>query len=145
MKKEMKVVLCVLIFSGIALAAEPACPMCSKYHFEEMLLERVLRNELALEQTLKDIKETNTKVVDALKKLQDEHDKVNSSTESMERKQILMEATLNDVIKTALTNVSKSLSHMLTESGRSIKEMEGRVESFKGNIERHTCNILKQH
>ena len=50
----------------------------------EGVVERVIRNELALEQTLKDIKETNTKVVDALRKLQDENDKVNTSIESME-------------------------------------------------------------
>ncbi|KAH3812894.1 hypothetical protein DPMN_141337 [Dreissena polymorpha] len=138
MKKEMKIVLYVLSLAVISLAAEPACPSCSKYHFEEMLLERVLRNELALEHTLTEIKETNTKVVDALKKIQDENNKVNTAIELMERKEILMEATLDDSVKTALKNVSESLTHILTESGRAIKEMESRVERFKGKMERHT-------
>ncbi|KAH3807250.1 hypothetical protein DPMN_135585 [Dreissena polymorpha] len=137
MKKEVKFVVYVLNLAVTALTAEPACPVCSRYHYEETLLERVLRNELALEQTLKDIKETNTKVVDSLKELQNENNKVNTAIELMERKQISMEATLGDTIKTALANVSESLSHILTESGRSIKDMEDRVERFKGKIERH--------
>ncbi|KAH3807239.1 hypothetical protein DPMN_135574 [Dreissena polymorpha] len=139
MKKDMKFVVYVLNLAMTAFAAEPACPVCSRYHYEEMLLERVIRNELALEQTLKDIKETNTKVVDALRKLQNENDKVNTAIELMERKQISMEAILGDSIKTALANVSESMTH------RSIKEMEGRVERFKGKIERHTLSILQLH
>ncbi|KAH3807222.1 hypothetical protein DPMN_135557 [Dreissena polymorpha] len=127
-----------------AFAAEPACPVCSRYHDEEMLLERVFRNELALEQTLKDIKETNTKVVDALRELQNKNEKVNTAIELMERKQISKEATLGDTIKTTLTNVSKSLSHILTESGRSIKEMEDRVERFKGDMKTPTVLFRAQ-
>ncbi|KAH3755695.1 hypothetical protein DPMN_190393 [Dreissena polymorpha] len=87
----MNDVLYVLNLAVIAFAAEPACPVCTRYHYEELLLERVLRNELALEQTLKDIKETTTKDADALRKLQDDQEKVNNVIESMERKQILME------------------------------------------------------
>ncbi|XP_052218609.1 uncharacterized protein LOC127836169 [Dreissena polymorpha] len=135
MKKELKVVLYVLNLAVTSLAAEPACPVCSRYNYEEMLLERVIRNELALEHTLKDIKETNTKVVDALRKLQDENDKVNIANAAMERKQIVMEAALSDAIKTALTNVSESLTHMLTESVRAIKEMESRVNLIKGELQ----------
>ncbi|KAH3812927.1 hypothetical protein DPMN_141370 [Dreissena polymorpha] len=116
MKKELKVVLYVLNLAVISLAVEPACP-------------------LALEHTLKDIKETNTKVVDALRKLQDENDKVNIAIEAMERKQILMEAALSDAIKTALTNVSLSLTHILTESGRAIKDMGSRVDLVKGELQ----------
>ncbi|KAH3812933.1 hypothetical protein DPMN_141376 [Dreissena polymorpha] len=95
MKKELKVVLHVLNLAVTSLAAEPACPVCSRYNYEEMLLQRVIRNELVLEHTLKDIKETNTKVVDALRKLQYENGKVNIAIEAMERKQILIEAALS--------------------------------------------------
>ncbi|KAH3812922.1 hypothetical protein DPMN_141365 [Dreissena polymorpha] len=95
MKKELKVVLYVLNLAVTSLAAEPACPVCSRYNYEEMLLQRVIRNELVMEHTLKDIKETNTKVVDALRKLQYENGKVNIAIEAMERKHILMEAALS--------------------------------------------------
>ncbi|KAH3812901.1 hypothetical protein DPMN_141344 [Dreissena polymorpha] len=131
----MKAVLYVLNLAVIALAAEPACPVCSKYHYEEMLLERVLRTEMALEQTLRDIKETNTKVVDALKKLDNENAQVNIAIEAMERKQIVLEETLDNSINIALTNVSESL----------IKEMEGRANRIKGNIDLHACNMLNHH
>ncbi|KAH3812871.1 hypothetical protein DPMN_141314 [Dreissena polymorpha] len=141
MKKEMKIVLYVLSLAVISLAAEPACPSCSKYHYEEMLLERVLRNELSLEHTLTVINETNTNVVDALRKLQDENNKVNTAIELMERKEILMETTLDDSVKTALKNMSESLTHILAESGRAIKEMESRVERFKGDLKTPTIQF----
>ncbi|KAH3806009.1 hypothetical protein DPMN_134319 [Dreissena polymorpha] len=138
MKKEMKVVPYVLNLAVTAFAADSACPVCSKYHYEEMLLERVLRNELAMEQTLKDIKETDTKIVGSLKKLHDENNKCNIAIEAMERKQIVMEAKLDYSIKIALTNVSESLTNILTESGRSIKDMEGRFALIKGKMYKHT-------
>ncbi|KAH3755670.1 hypothetical protein DPMN_190368 [Dreissena polymorpha] len=81
----MKDVLYVLNLAVIAFAAEPACQVCTRYHYEELLLERVLRNELALKQTLKDIKETSTKNAVAFRKLQDENEQVNNAIESMER------------------------------------------------------------
>ncbi|XP_052217924.1 uncharacterized protein LOC127835527 [Dreissena polymorpha] len=109
-----------------------------------MLLERVLRNELAMEQTLKDIKETDTKIVGSLKKLHDENNKCNIAIEAMERKQIVMEAKLDYSIKIALTNVSESLTNILTESGRSIKDMEGRFALIKGIVQPPTIQFRAQ-
>ncbi|KAH3809845.1 hypothetical protein DPMN_138225 [Dreissena polymorpha] len=42
----------MFLFMNIFLATvarEPACPACSRYDFEERLLERDLRNELVIE------------------------------------------------------------------------------------------------
>ncbi|KAH3814808.1 hypothetical protein DPMN_143321 [Dreissena polymorpha] len=69
----MAVKICMLFYFINALAftaaEEPSCPVCSRYEYEEKLLERVLRNELALENTLKEIKETNAKVLSGLAEL----------------------------------------------------------------------------
>ncbi|KAH3898320.1 hypothetical protein DPMN_022548 [Dreissena polymorpha] len=42
---------------------------------KSVLLERVIRNELALETTLSEIMKTNAKVVEGLKQLEDEKQK----------------------------------------------------------------------
>ncbi|KAH3805376.1 hypothetical protein DPMN_133679 [Dreissena polymorpha] len=74
-------------------AREPSSPICSRYNYEERLLERVLRNELALETTLNEIMKTNAKVVDALTQLEDAETKVDSTLAVMEKKQIENEIT----------------------------------------------------
>ncbi|KAH3799708.1 hypothetical protein DPMN_153320 [Dreissena polymorpha] len=105
--------------------------MCSRYHYQEILPERLLRNDVALEQTLKDITENNKKVVDALRKLQYENYKVNNAIDSIERKHIYMEATFDDAIKTALTNVFESQFHSMSDAGCTLKELDGRVDVMK--------------
>ncbi|XP_052817224.1 uncharacterized protein LOC128243468 [Mya arenaria] len=43
-------------FSSVVLALEPVCPVCSKYDYEEKLLERVIRMEFTVEKIVKDNK-----------------------------------------------------------------------------------------
>ncbi|KAH3815746.1 hypothetical protein DPMN_144277 [Dreissena polymorpha] len=49
---------------GSSLAVELSCPVCSKCEYEERLLERVLRNEFELKNTVNKITETHAKVED---------------------------------------------------------------------------------
>ncbi|KAH3807603.1 uncharacterized protein LOC127834975 [Dreissena polymorpha] len=144
MKKGVTFSLCVLNLVVRALTMEPSCPVCSKYEYEEKLLERVLRNEHALEHTLHDIKATHAKVVDALKTIHDKIGSVNTAIGTMDRKQIVMEETLDNAIKTAQTNVSESLSHILAESGRAIKVIEERVDRIKGDLKTPTIQFRAQ-
>ncbi|KAH3691088.1 hypothetical protein DPMN_191763 [Dreissena polymorpha] len=57
---SMKIVLTIV-------TRESSCLTCSRYDFEERLLERVLRNELVIETMLEEVHETNVKVESALK------------------------------------------------------------------------------
>ncbi|KAH3805366.1 hypothetical protein DPMN_133669 [Dreissena polymorpha] len=91
-------------------AREPSSPICSRYDYEERLLERVLRNELALETTLNDILKTNAKVVDALKQLKDGKANVDSTLAVMEKKQIEIESTLSDFVNNASHNMNATLA-----------------------------------
>ncbi|KAH3815733.1 hypothetical protein DPMN_144264 [Dreissena polymorpha] len=50
-----------------SLAIEPLCSVCSKYEYEERLLEQILSNELAMKNTLNKITETHKQVEDSLK------------------------------------------------------------------------------
>ncbi|KAH3809764.1 uncharacterized protein LOC127833540 isoform X4 [Dreissena polymorpha] len=65
----MRAIECVLVVACALLtahAAEPSCPVCSKYHYDEMVLERMIRNEIKWEQIVNDIKSINDNVNSAL-------------------------------------------------------------------------------
>ncbi|KAH3805359.1 hypothetical protein DPMN_133662 [Dreissena polymorpha] len=104
---------CVFVLLNVIVAScarEPSSPICSRYDYEERLLERVLTHELALETTLSDIMKTNAQVVDALKQLKDGKAKVESTLEVMEKKQIEMESRLIDFINNASNNMNSTLA-----------------------------------
>ncbi|XP_052217882.1 uncharacterized protein LOC127835477 [Dreissena polymorpha] len=56
----------MIVMFGVSFALEPSCPVCSKFEYEKKLLERVIRNELALKDTLDKKTETHAKVADTL-------------------------------------------------------------------------------
>ncbi|KAH3805392.1 hypothetical protein DPMN_133695 [Dreissena polymorpha] len=106
-------------------AREPSSLICSRYDYEERLLERVLRNELALETTLNEIMKTNAKVVDALTQLEDAKTKVDSTLAVMEKKQIEMKSQLADFISNASYIMNSTLVAnvgALVEASSQIKE-----------------------
>ncbi|KAH3805372.1 hypothetical protein DPMN_133675 [Dreissena polymorpha] len=106
-------------------AREPSSPICSRYDYEERLLERVLRNELALETTLNEIVKTNAKVLDALTQLEDAKTKVDSTLTVMEKKQIEMKSQLADFISNASYIMNSTLVAnvgALVEASSQIKE-----------------------
>ncbi|KAH3898318.1 hypothetical protein DPMN_022546 [Dreissena polymorpha] len=105
---------CLFVLLHVIVATcsiEPSSPIRSRFEFEERLLERVLKNELALTTTLNEILKTNAKVVDALK--QDEKIKVESSLALMEKQQIKMESRLSDFVKNASNNINSTLDNSL--------------------------------
>ncbi|KAH3805335.1 hypothetical protein DPMN_133635 [Dreissena polymorpha] len=107
LQKSVCLLLNVIVFTC---AREPSSPICSRYDYEERLLERVLRNELALETTLNDILKTNAKVVDALKQLEDGKAKVDSTFAVMAKKQTEIESTLSDFVNNASQNMNATLA-----------------------------------
>ncbi|KAH3815753.1 hypothetical protein DPMN_144284 [Dreissena polymorpha] len=77
--------LAVIMF-GTSVAVEPSCPVCSKYEYQERLLERVLSNELELRNTLNKITETHAQVEDTLKAMKAESAKINDSMHALDVK-----------------------------------------------------------
>ncbi|KAH3805374.1 hypothetical protein DPMN_133677 [Dreissena polymorpha] len=123
-------------------AREPSSPICSRYDYEERLLERVLRNELALETTLNDILKTNAKVVDALKQLEDGKAKVDSTLAVMEKKQIEIESTLSDFVNNASHTINATLA---SNVGAMVKAASDIKDNATVTLQRlvNQVNILK--
>ncbi|KAH3805423.1 hypothetical protein DPMN_133726 [Dreissena polymorpha] len=89
---------------------EPLSPTCMLYEYEERLLERVLRNEIGLENTLKDIVKTHVKVEDALKQLEDGKVQIKSTLEAMKEKQATMDLTLREFMENITCHVNLTLT-----------------------------------
>ncbi|KAH3814837.1 hypothetical protein DPMN_143350 [Dreissena polymorpha] len=68
-------------------AIEPSCPACSRLDFEDKVLERVLRNELAIESMLKEIRETNAKVETTLNLMHDDRKKLEGILDTLDKYQ----------------------------------------------------------
>ncbi|KAH3787904.1 hypothetical protein DPMN_166035 [Dreissena polymorpha] len=135
-------------------AREPFSTICSRYDYEERLLLRVLRNELALETTLKDILKTNSKVVDALKQLEDGKAKVDSALSVMEKKQIEIESTLSDFVNNASNNMNatlaanvgsmvKAASDIKEKASLSVQQLVNEVRILKGTQTNQGCTIYE--
>ncbi|KAH3814885.1 hypothetical protein DPMN_143402 [Dreissena polymorpha] len=93
-------------------AKEPSCPACSRYDFEERLLERVLRNELAIETMLKEIRETNVNVESALTLMKDDRKKLEATLDALEKSKNEMDAGLKETLDGGLKNMSNYVAHM---------------------------------
>ncbi|KAH3836668.1 hypothetical protein DPMN_110039 [Dreissena polymorpha] len=93
-------------------AKEPSCPVCSHYDYEERLLERVIRNELALKDTLEKITETNAKVDETLKKIENENSKLNNAIHALEEKKSSLDVKVDAFIVSRAHNVSESVAEM---------------------------------
>ncbi|KAH3730320.1 uncharacterized protein LOC127854268 [Dreissena polymorpha] len=109
---------CSLVFFMYTLctvfASEPSCQVCSRYDYEEKILERVIRNELVLQNTLQSIRETNENVIAGLQALQEEKVKINAVLKIIERKQTYIET----YSASTLTNVSKAFLEIQERSNR---------------------------
>ncbi|KAH3693246.1 hypothetical protein DPMN_192650 [Dreissena polymorpha] len=126
--------LVLMVLLGTPLAAEPSCPVCSKYDYEVSLLERVLSNELALKNTLDKISETHAKVEDTLKAIQGENVKLNHAMTALEIKKKEMDERLNNSISSGITNVSETISEMKTNVQVLVAKTEKELEAMKEQI-----------
>ncbi|KAH3805364.1 hypothetical protein DPMN_133667 [Dreissena polymorpha] len=139
LQKSLCLLLNVIV---LTCAREPSSPICSRYDYEERLLERVLRNELALETTLNEIVKTNDKVLDALKQLEDGKAKLESSLAVMEKTQIEMESRLSDFISNASNFMNTTLAANVGALEKKQIQMESRLSDFINNASNNMNSAL---
>ncbi|KAH3814884.1 hypothetical protein DPMN_143401 [Dreissena polymorpha] len=112
----------IIVFMSIihaTFAVEPlcrSCPACSPYDFNERLLERVVRYELAFDTILKEVRETIVKVDSALKVMQEDRTKMDATLDDMESK-------LDNAINIGMTNISEAVSDLTHNSSMAILQI----------------------
>ncbi|KAH3809790.1 hypothetical protein DPMN_138170 [Dreissena polymorpha] len=106
---------CIFLFMNIILVTsgrEPSCPACSRYDFKEILLERVLRNELVIGTMLKEVRDTYVKVKSAIKLMHEDRSKLEDSLNGSEKSKTEMDTERKGTMQGALKNMSDSLAFM---------------------------------
>ncbi|KAH3898309.1 hypothetical protein DPMN_022536 [Dreissena polymorpha] len=100
-----------------AIAPEPSCDVCSKYDYEEKLLERVIRNELVLKDTLDKITYTHAKVELTLARIKDD--------------QVKLYEIIN-VLKATKQNVSEAVQSIMSQT---VKDVEVTKQTLRVNVD----------
>ncbi|KAH3846343.1 hypothetical protein DPMN_088644 [Dreissena polymorpha] len=108
-------------------ATEPSCPACSRYDFEEKLLERVLRNELVIETMLNEIRDT-------VKVIQEDRSKLEDSLNGLEKLKAEKEREIKDTLHDGLKNLSDSLELMARMQDEMETKVDAAIKTGKINI-----------
>ncbi|KAH3814838.1 hypothetical protein DPMN_143351 [Dreissena polymorpha] len=130
---------------SVAVAKEPSCPACSRYDFEEKLLERVLRNELAIETMLKEIRETNVKVESALNLMQGDRKKIEATLDALDKSKGDMKSQLNNAISSGMTNMSEAVSDLTRNASMTISQIKKETAVLKDQLSIPTVYFHAQY
>ncbi|WAR22709.1 hypothetical protein MAR_036378 [Mya arenaria] len=107
-------------------AVEPTCPVCSKYDYDERLLERVIKNELTFQLLSEGIQKTN-EIVQS--KLADLKSKTEEAKSVVERTNVLVdntERTLAELTGDTRANVSETIM----ETRRQLQSLQTQAREF---------------
>ncbi|KAH3773817.1 hypothetical protein DPMN_175187 [Dreissena polymorpha] len=97
-----------------ASAMERSCPVYSRFDYDEKLLERVIRNEFALKDTLDKITETNSKVQEMLKQIEKDYAKLNQALHALEEKGRALQDKVGYFLDDGAQNASVTVAEMKT-------------------------------
>ncbi|KAH3755664.1 hypothetical protein DPMN_190362 [Dreissena polymorpha] len=114
-----------------AFAREPSCPVCSRYDYEERILERVLRNEMAMDNLLAEIRKTNAEVKAGLK---EDKTELATAMTAIKKAQADMKSMLDDAIQGGLINITVAVTSMTTNTSEAITRMEKENKILKDQL-----------
>ncbi|KAH3755699.1 uncharacterized protein LOC127848814 [Dreissena polymorpha] len=134
MNKFTRALFYALNITVAAFAREPSCPVCSRYDYEERILERVLTNELDMKNMVKEIRETNAKVEAALNVFQEDKTELATAMIKLTKTQDEMKLKLDDAINGALLNISKAVAEMTTNTSGAITLVQKENKILKDQL-----------
>ncbi|KAH3804627.1 hypothetical protein DPMN_132916 [Dreissena polymorpha] len=119
-------VLCGLsgILLGVLFSFQRSSPICSKFDYDEKLLERVIRNDILLNDALDKITETKAKVEHVLTRIIEDNAKAEVkiyyavNTLDVKRKE------LDDNVESFINSVTRNVSVTVEEMKASLKYLE---------------------
>ncbi|XP_052218356.1 uncharacterized protein LOC127835978 [Dreissena polymorpha] len=116
------------------LTKEPSSPACSRYDFEEKLLERVLRNELAIETMLKEIRETNLNVKSTLGALDKSKDDMDSKLTNAIRSGMTQISDLTQNASMTISEIKKEAALLKQNASMTISEIKKEAALLKDQL-----------
>ncbi|XP_060584363.1 uncharacterized protein LOC132740473 isoform X1 [Ruditapes philippinarum] len=124
-------------------------PECSRFHYEEQTLNKMIRQEIAMEKLQADMAATQQQVLDTLGKLtettQQLSDDWNNEKIKLEREtNDFMEGT-NKSIQNEMAKLKRVTNEMTEETNRSIRNFAADLEKLKGPTVAFRSNDLVDH
>ncbi|XP_053395908.1 uncharacterized protein LOC123523515 [Mercenaria mercenaria] len=120
---------CAAIFCFLILNSNPTFgtePLCSRFHYEEQTLEKMIRQEIFVEKMKDDIDDSKQQVVDAVVDLKNERNKFAAEFERLK----------NDV-ETMKGNLENALERIQSQTVKVIQDNTAEMETLKGSVVTH--------
>ncbi|XP_052764805.1 uncharacterized protein LOC128206425 [Mya arenaria] len=144
----------LLLFVSTTLASESSCPVCSKYDYEENLLERMIRMEFDFRKVLTENKVVSetvehdlTKIKKENKRLYGEVDALKAEHEQAERRLVLL---MEDVVRNqniTLEQAERRLVSLMedvsTNSNNTLERITAAFDNITEQAERRLVSLME--
>ncbi|XP_052763211.1 uncharacterized protein LOC128205524 isoform X1 [Mya arenaria] len=127
------------------LASEPPSPACSKYDFEEKVLEKMIRMEFAFEKVLNENKVVSEKMQIAFGKfsevmkrdfntIKEENERLHVIVDEMKNQQEQAERKLVSLMEEIERNQTSTLEEVMTDSNNTLEQISASFNNIKDQI-----------
>ncbi|XP_060582042.1 uncharacterized protein LOC132738551 isoform X3 [Ruditapes philippinarum] len=126
----------------ILLTVITACssePHCSKFHYEEKLLEKMVRTEILVENMKKHLDDIEARVTGALAKLKEDTTTWKGEIEEMQENSKTNLVTLQETSKASLITLQEKAKNELDKNMQALQDLKDKVVS--PNIAFHAKNV----
>ncbi|XP_052761739.1 uncharacterized protein LOC128204363 [Mya arenaria] len=112
----------LLLLVSMTLASEPSCPECSKYDYEEKVLERMIRMEFAFEKVLKENKAVSKTVEQDLTRIKEDNERLQATVDVFQDQQEQAERRLVSLMEEIERNQSSTLEKIVSNSNTTLEQ-----------------------
>ncbi|XP_052761752.1 uncharacterized protein LOC128204375 [Mya arenaria] len=124
----------LLILVSATLASEPSCPACSKYDYEEKVLERMIRMEFAFEKVMNENKAVSKTVEQDLTCIKEENERLHATVDALKDQQEQAERRLISLMYEVEKNQSSALENVVTEANNTLKQISAAFNDIKDQV-----------
>ncbi|XP_052761728.1 uncharacterized protein LOC128204352 [Mya arenaria] len=112
----------LLLLVSVTVVSEPSCPACSKYDYEEKVLERMIRMEFAFEKVLKENKAVSKTVEQDLTRIKEENERLHATVDALKDQQEQEERRLVSLMEEVERNQSSTLEKIVSDSNKTLEQ-----------------------
>ncbi|XP_052761363.1 collagen alpha-2(VIII) chain-like [Mya arenaria] len=124
----------LLLLVSVTVASEPSCPACSKFDYEEKVLERMIRMEFAFENVLKENKAVSKSVEQDLSRINEENERLHATVDALKDQQEQAERRLGSLMEEVERNQSNTLEKIVSDSNSTIEQTIAAFNGIKDQI-----------
>ncbi|XP_053400652.1 uncharacterized protein LOC128557363 [Mercenaria mercenaria] len=124
----MEVILSRFILSILLLTPTTSEPVCSKFAYEEQLLEKMVKVEFNVGQMEKEIKNTNILVLESLQQLKQNWEKVTDESKAMEMK-------ARKVLNENEEKITKEIDDLRAGKAKAAEEYDEKIMRFPSSLD----------